>query len=111
MATRTTIVTEDFAAEMERALRDALPDHVKDIRVTTKGVYVGLEEGRKRDAVTRSFTVDSRGDWALRAIEWSPDGRATTESGHIRPYTQDRVRLAKKAADWFSRDFTEVVSR
>lgn len=111
MATRI-IIVEDFAKEMETALRAALPAHVKDIRVTPKSVCIFLDEGRGAEHTSRSFGVDNRGDWHLRAIEWSPDGRSVTESGHIRAYSQvSRVGLARKAADWFSRDFAEVVSQ
>lgn len=111
METRS-IVVECFAEEMERALRNVLPAHVRDIRVTPKSVYVGLDEGRGEARTSRSFGVDSHGDWHLRAIDWSPEGRSVTESGHIRAYSQvSRVGLARKAADWFSRDFAEVVSQ
>lgn len=107
-----TIIIEDFAKEMERALRAVLPAHVKDIRVTPKSVYVSLDEGRGAARTTRTFGVDKHGDWHLRAIEWSPDGRSVTESGHIHPYSRTgRVGLASKASDWFSRDFAEVVSQ
>jgi hypothetical protein len=106
------IVVEDFAKEMEAALRAVLPDHVKDVRVTPKSVYVGLDEGRGAARTTRSFDVDKHGDWHLRAIEWSPNGRSVTESGRIHAYSRTgRVGLASKASDWFSRDFAEVVSQ
>lgn len=111
MTTRT-IVVEAFAEEMERALRAVLPATVKDIRVTPKSVYVGLDEGRGAAHTSRSFGVDNRGNWRLRAIEWSPDGRTVTESGHIYAYSPtSREGLARKAADWFSRNFAEVVSQ
>lgn len=111
MATRT-IVVEDFAKEMELALRAMLPSHVKDIRVTPKSVYVGLDGARGAARTSRSFGVDNRGDWHLRAIEWSPEGRAITESGRIYAYSPtSREGLARKVADWFSRDFAEVVSQ
>ena len=58
-----TIVVESFAEGMERALRAALPAHVKDIRVTPKSVYVGLDEARGAARTSRSFGVDNRGDW------------------------------------------------
>lgn len=111
MTTRT-IVVEAFAEEMERALRGVLPATVKDVRVTPKSVYVGLDEGQGAARTSRSFGVDNRGNWYLRAIEWSPDGRAVTESGHIYAYSStSREGLARKAADWFSRSFAEVVSQ
>ena len=111
MATQT-IVVEDFAKEMERALRAVLPGHVKDIRVTPKSVHAFLDEGRGAEHTLRSFGVDNRGDWHLRAIEWSLDGRSVTESGRIFAYSSaSREGLARKAADWFSRDFAEVVSQ
>lgn len=111
MATRT-IVVEDFAKEMELALRAVLPATVKDVRVTPKSVYVGLDEGRGAAHTSRSFDVDNNGDWHLRAIEWSPEGRSATESGRIWAYSPtSREGLARKAADWFRRDFAEVVSQ
>ena len=111
METRS-IVVECFAEEMERALRDVLPAHVRDIRVTPKSVCVFLDEKAGATRTSRSFGVDNRGDWHLRAIDWSPEGRSVTESGHIHAYSRvSRVGLARKAADWFSRDFAEVVSQ
>nr|DAU92780.1 MAG TPA: hypothetical protein [Caudoviricetes sp.] len=111
MATRP-IVVEAFAEEMELALRAALPAYVKDIRVTPKSVYVGLDGVRGAARTSRSFGVDNRGDWYLRAIEWSPEGRTVTESGRIYAYSPtSREGLARKAADWFRRDFTEVVAQ
>lgn len=111
MATRT-IVVEDFAKEMELALRAVLPAHVKDIRVTPKSVYVGLDEGRGAARTSRSFGVDNRGDWHLRAIEWSPEGRTVTESGHIHAYSPtSREGLARKVAGWFQQDFAGVVAQ
>lgn len=106
------IIIEDFAEEMEKALRAVLPTHVKDVRVTPKSVFAFLDEKRDGTRVSRSFGVDNRGDWHLRAIEWSPTGRTTVESGRIHAYSRTgRVGLASKAADWFSRDFAEVVSQ
>lgn len=106
------IIVEDFAKEMERALRDVLPSPVTDIRVTPKSVCAFLDEQRDGTHVSRSFGVDNHGDWLLRAIEWSPTGRTTTESGRIHAYSRTgRVGLASKAADWFARDFAEVVSQ
>lgn len=106
------ISIEDFAEEMEKALRAALPTYVKDVRVTPKSVCAFLDEMRGGTRVSRGFGVDSRGDWYLRAIEWSPEGRSVTESGRIRTYSRTgRVGLASKASDWFSRDFAEVVSQ
>ena len=106
------IVVEDFAKEMEAALRAVLPDHVKDVRVTPKSVCAFLDEKRGGTRVSRGFGVDNRGDWHLRAIEWSPEGRSVTESGHIYAYLPtSREGLVRKAADWFSRDFAEVVSQ
>lgn len=111
MATRT-IIIEDFAKEMERALRAVLPAHVKDIRVTPKSVCVFFDEKRGAPHTSRSFGVDNRGYWTLRAIEWSPTGRTTTESGRIHAYSRTgRGGLASKAADWFARDFAEVISQ
>lgn len=105
-----TIVVEDFAKEMERALRAVLPTTVKDIRITPKSIYVCLEERQNRTCFTRSFGVDNHGDWTMRAVEWSLDGRSVTESGHIWAYSAaSREGLARKVADWFSRDFAEVV--
>ena len=107
-----TIVVEDFAKEMELALRAVLPAHTKDIRVTPKSIYVGLEERRNRTCFTRSFSVNNLGDWSLQAIEWSLDGRTAKETGRISAYSPtSRESLARKVADWFSRDFAEVVSR
>lgn len=106
------IIIYDFAKEMEKALRAALPAHVKDVRVTPKSVCAFLDEGRGLACTSRSFGVDNRGDWHLRAIEWSPEGRSVTESGHIHPYSRtERVGLASKAADWFSRGFAEVAAQ
>lgn len=106
------IIIEDFAKEMEKALRAVLPTHVKDIRVTPKSVCVFLDEGRGLACTSRSFGVDNRGDWHMRAIEWSQTGRSVTESGRIHPYSRTgRAGLASKASDWFSRDFAEVVSQ
>lgn len=106
------ISIEDFAEEMEKALRAVLPTHVKDVRVTPKSVCAFLDEKRDGTRVSRSFGVDNRGDWHLRAIEWSPTGRTTVESGRIRAYSRTgRVGLASKASDWFSRDFADVVSQ
>ena len=106
------IIIEDFAEEMEKALRAALPTHVKDVRVTPKSVCAFLDEKRDGTRVSRSFGVDNRGDWHLRAIEWSPTGRTTTESGRIHAYSRTgRGGLASKAADWFARDFAEVISQ
>lgn len=106
------IVVEDFAKEMERALRAVLPTTVKDIRVTPKSIYVGLEERPNRTCLTRIFGVDNHGDWHLRAVERSLDGRSVTESGRILAYSAaSREGLARKAADWFSRDFAEVISQ
>ena len=106
------IIIEDFAKEMERALRAVLPAHVRDIRVTPKSVCVFFDEKRGATHTSKSFGVDSHGDWHLRAIDWSPEGRSTTESGHIYAYSPtSREGLARKAADWFSRDFAEVVSQ
>ena len=111
MATPASII-EDFAKEMEKALRAVLPTHVKDVRVTPKSVCAFLGEKRGGTSVSRSFGVDNRGDWHLRAIEWSPTGRTTTESGRIHAYSStSREGLARKAADWFARDFAEVVSQ
>lgn len=111
MTTRA-IVVEDFAKEMGAALRAVLPAHVKDIRVTPKSVCVFLDEGRGLARTSRSFGVDNRGDWHLRAIDWSPEGRTATESGRIWAYSAtSRERLARKAADWFLRDFAEVVAQ
>lgn len=106
------IIIEDFSKEMEKALRAVLPTHVKDVRVTPKSVYVGLDEGRGAARTSRSFGVDNCGYWHLRAIEWSPTGRTTTESGRIHAYSRTgRGGLASKAADWFARDFAEVISQ
>jgi hypothetical protein len=106
------IIIEDFAKEMEKALRAVLPTHVKDVRVTPKSVSAFLDEGRGAARTSRSFGVDNHGDWHLRAIEWSPTGRTTTESGRIHAYSStSREGLARKAADWFSRDFAEVISQ
>ena len=106
------IIIEDFAKEMEKALRAVLPTHVKDVRVTPKSVCVFLDEKAGATRTSRSFGVDNHGDWHLRAIDWSPEGRSVTESGHIHAYSRvSRVGLARKAADWFSRDFAEVVSQ
>lgn len=106
------IIVEDFAKEMELALRAVLPAPVKDIRVTPKSVCTFLDEKRDGTRVSRSFGVDNCGDWHLRAIEWSQEGRSVTESGHIYAYSPtSREGLARKAADWFSRDFAEVVSQ
>lgn len=106
------IVVEDFAKEMEAALRAALPTHVKDVRVTPKSVCAFLDEKRGGTRVSRGFGVDNRGNWHLRAIEWSPDGRSVTESGRIHAYSRTgRGGLASKAADWFARDFAEVISQ
>ena len=106
------IIIEDFAEEMEKALRAVLPAHVKDVRVTPKSVHIFLDEKRDGTRVSRSFGVDNCGDWHLRAIEWSPTGRTATESGRIHAYSRTgRVGLASKASDWFSRDFAEVVSQ
>lgn len=106
------IISEDFAEEMGKALRAVLPTHVKYVLVTSKSVSAFLDENRDGIRVSRSFGVDNRGDWHLRAIEWSPTGRTTTESGRIHAYSRTgRVGLASKAADWFSRDFEEVVSQ
>lgn len=111
MATQT-IVVEDFAKEMERALRAVLPGHVKDTRVTPKSIYVGLEERQNRTCLTMSFSVNNRGGWYLRSVEWSLDGRSVTESGRIWAYSAtSREGLARKAADRFSRDFAEVISQ
>ena len=111
METPATIV-ESFAEEMEKALQAVLPTHVKDIRVTPKSVCAFLDEKRDGTRVSRSFGVDNCGDWHLRAIEWSPTGRTTTESGRIHAYSRTgRAGLARKAADWFSRDFAEVVAQ
>ena len=111
MATQA-IIIEDFAKEMERALRAVLPAHVKDIRVTPKSVCVFFDEKRGATHTSRGFDVDNRGDWHLRAIEWSLDGRSVTESGRIHAYSRTgRAGLASKAADWFARDFAEVVSQ
>lgn len=110
--TTPTIIVETFAEEMSKALRAVLPAHVKDVRVTPKSVCVFLDEGRGAEHTSRSFGVDSRGDWHLRAIEWSPEGRSVTESGRIYAYSStSREGLARKAADWFSRDFAEVVAQ
>lgn len=106
------IIIYDFAKEMEKALRAALPTHVKDVRVTPKSVCAFLDENRGGTFVSRDFGVDNRGDWHLRAIEWSPEGRSVTESGRIHPYSRtERVGLASKAADWFSRGFAEVAAQ
>ena len=106
------IIVKDFVENMERALRDVLPAHVRDIRVTPTSVYVGLDETRDGIHVSRSFSVDNRGDWHLQAIEWSLTGRTATESGRIYAYSRTgRVGLARKAVDWFSRDFAEVISQ
>lgn len=106
------IIIEDFAKEMEKALRAVLPAHVKDIRVTPKSVCIFLDEGKGAASTSRSFGVDNRGDWHLRAIEWSPDGRSVTESGRIYAYSStSREGLARKVADWFSQDFAEVVAQ
>lgn len=106
------IIIEDFAKEMEKALRAVLPAHIKDIRVTPKSVCAFLDEKRDGTRVSRDFGVDNRGDWHLRAIEWSPTGRTTTESGRIHAYSRTgRGGLASKAADWFARDFAEVISQ
>lgn len=111
MATQT-IIVEDFAKEMERALRAVLPAHVKNVRVTPKSVCAFLDEKRDGTLVSRSFGVDNCGDWHLQAIEWSPTGRTTTESGHIHAYSSaSREGLARKAADWFSRGFAEVAAQ
>lgn len=112
MGIRTILVVEDFAAEMEKALRAVIPAHVRDIRVTPKSVCAFLDEGRGKAGTSRSFCVDNLGDWTLRAIEWSPTGRSVTESGRISSYSPtSREGLARKAADWFSRDFAEVVAQ
>lgn len=106
------ITIEDFAKEMEKALRAVLPTHVKDVRVTPKSVCAFLDEKNDGTLVSRIFGVDNHGDWHLRAIEWSPTGRTTTESGRIHPYSRTgRAGLASKASDWFSRDFAEVISQ
>lgn len=106
------IIVEAFAEEMEKALRDVLPAHVKDVRVTPKSVCAFLDEKRDGTRVSRSFGVDNRGDWHLRAIEWSPTGRTTTESGRIHAYTHaGREGLARKAGDWFSQDLAEEVAQ
>lgn len=106
------IIIEDFAKEMEKALRAVLPTHVRDVRVTPKSVCAFLDEKRDGTLVSRGFGVDNRGDWTLRAIEWSPEGRSVTESGHFHAYSRTgRAGLARKAAGWFSRDFAEVVSQ
>ena len=106
------IIVENFAEEMDKALRAVLPAHVKDVRVTPKSVCAFLDEGRGAAHTSRDFGVDNRGDWHLRAIEWSPEGRSVTKSGRIHPYSRtERVGLARKAADWFSRDFAEVVAQ
>lgn len=106
------IIIEDFAKEMEKALRAVLPTHVKDVRVTPKSVCAFLDEKRDGTRVSRDFGVDNRGDWHLRAIEWSLDGRSVTESGRIHAYSPtSREGLARKVADWFSRDLDEVISK
>lgn len=106
------IIIEDFAKEMEKALRAVLPTHVKDVRVTPKSVCAFLDEKRDGTSVSRVFDVDNHGDWHLRAIEWSPTGRTATESGRIHPYSRtERVGLASKAADWFSRGSAEVAAQ
>ena len=106
------IIVEAFAEEMEKALRAELPAHVKDIRVTPKSVHIFLDEKWDGARVSRSFGVDNHGDWHLQAIDWSPDGRSVTETGRIHAYyPTSREGLARKAADWFSRDFAEVVSQ
>lgn len=106
------IIIDDFAKEMGRALRDVLPTNVRDIRVTPKSVHVFLDGEMGGTRVSRSFGVDNHGDWHPRAIDWSPEGRSITESGRIHAYSRTgRVGLARKAADWFSRDFAEVVSQ
>lgn len=111
MATQT-IIIEDFAKEMERALRAVLPAHVKDIRVTPKSVSIFLDEKRGATHTSKSLGVDNRGYWHLRAIEWSLTGRTATESGRIHAYSRTgREGLARKAADWFARDFAEEVAQ
>lgn len=111
MATQTVII-EDFAKEMERALRAVLPAHVQDIRVTPKSVCVFFDEKRGATHTSKSFGVDNHGHWTLRAIEWSPTARTLTEAGRIRAYTHaDREGLARKARDWFSQDLTEEVAQ
>ena len=111
MATQT-IIIEDFAKEMERALRAVLPAHVKDIRVTSKSVCVFFDEKRGATRTSRSFGVDGRGYWTLRAIERSLTVRTVTETGRIRAYSSaGREELARKAADWFSRGFAEVAAQ
>ena len=111
MATQT-IIIEDFAKEMERALRAVLPAHVKDIRVTPKSVCVFFDEKRGATRTSRSFGVDNRGYWTLRAIERSLTVQTLTETGRIRAYSSaGREGLARKAADWFSRGFAEVAAQ
>lgn len=111
METRS-IPVEDFAKEMELALRAVLPVRVKDIRVTPKSVFVFLDEGRGATRISKSFGADSRGHWTLRVIERSSTVRTITETGRIRAYSSEgREGLARKAADWFSRDIAEVISQ
>lgn len=111
METRVYLV-EDFVKEVADELRYVLPAHVKDIRVTPKSVYVGLHEGRGAERTSRSFSADNRGYWHLQAIDWSPEGRCVTESGRLYAYTPTNPEwIARKAADWFSRDFAELVAQ
>lgn len=111
MATQT-ILIEDFAKEMERALRAVLPAHVKDIRVTPKSVCVFFDEKRGATHTSKSFGVDNRGYWTLRAIERSLTVRTLTETGRIHAYTHaGREGLARKAGDWFSQGLAEEVAQ
>ena len=111
MATQT-IIIEDFAKEMERAPRAALPAHVRDTRVTPKSVCVFFDEKRGATRTSRSFGVDNHGYWSLRAIERSLTTRTLTESGRIHAYSSAGLEgLARKAADWFSQDLAEEVAQ
>ena len=106
------IIIEDFAEEMEKALRAVLPNHVKDVRVTPKSVYAFLDEKRDGTRVSKSFGVDNRRHWTLRAIERSLTVRTLTETGRIRAYSSaGREGFARKAAGWFSRGFAEVAAQ